>query len=441
MGATDFIGGLDSRAAAVLDACTRCGKCFEACPMAEPAGLAGADSKSVVSGVLDILRRGDGPADSRRWAEVCTNSGFCLSACDYGVDPRFMLLLARFAMKRGEGEGAGRRAGVASFKDMTRATRVLPRLQLSPEELARISSRPWTGETPPDLIFYTGCNLLRTPHIALFCLDVLDALGLSYAVYGGPGNCCGILQFRPGDGANGGRQAYATIQRFAETGASEVVSWCPTCQIQIGQTALPIYNETEGDAGFDMSMMAIFLARHLDRLKPLFVNRIERRVGLHEHPGTEGVTEAVRSLLEAIPGLEFVDLEQPRVGYMCNVLSTVPDYKRDLHAQQLEAAAEAGVDTLAGIYHACHRDLCSHERDWPFEVVNFMELIGAAMGFEHADVFKRLKVLQDADAILAESREMIALYGLDEAEVREVVVKNLLGEQPLPLRGVAGAGE
>ena len=74
------------------------------------------------------------------------------------------------------------------------------------------------GGDAPDLIFYTGCNILRTPHIALLCLDVLDALGLSYAVYGGPSNCCGILQFRPGDADNAGRQAFATIKRFAETG-------------------------------------------------------------------------------------------------------------------------------------------------------------------------------------------------------------------------------
>ena len=49
MGANDFIGGLESRMAAVVEACTRCGKCFEACPMAEPAGLAGADLRNLAS--------------------------------------------------------------------------------------------------------------------------------------------------------------------------------------------------------------------------------------------------------------------------------------------------------------------------------------------------------------------------------------------------------
>ena len=100
----------------------------------------------------------------------------------------------------------------------------------------------------------------------------------------------------------------------------------------------------------------------------------------------------------------------------------------------LASAERAGVDTLAGIYHACHRDLCAHEAGWPFEVVNFMDLVGASMGIEHEDVYKRLKMLADADAVMNASAGMIDAHRLDGAEVREVVVRDLLGEQSLPVR-------
>ena len=137
--------------------------------------------------------------------------------------------------------------------------------------------------------------------------------------------------------------------------------------------------------------------------------------------------------MEAIPGLEFVDLEQPRLGYMCNALNSVPEYKREVHFSQLAAAEAAGVTTLAGVYHACHRELCSHERDWPFEVVNFMELIGQSMGLERPDLFKRLKIMQDVDAVIADSHDVITAQGLALDDVRAVVLQDLLGEQPLPL--------
>src|SRR5665213_3059682 len=58
-----------------LDACPRCGKCVEACPMVAPAGLDPANSVAIVDGVLDLLAGGAGTPDAARWAQVCTNSG------------------------------------------------------------------------------------------------------------------------------------------------------------------------------------------------------------------------------------------------------------------------------------------------------------------------------------------------------------------------------
>ena len=81
-----------------------------------------------------------------------------------------------------------------------------------------------------------------------------------------------------------------------------------------------------------------------------------------------------------------------------------------------------------------HRELCAHERDWPFRVINILDIVGASMGLPHDDNYKRLKLMQDADAIVADCKDMIAAHGLDPAFAREVVVKAMLAEQPLPLR-------
>src|ERR1019366_9032939 len=48
-------------------------------------------------------------------------------------------------------------------------------------------------------VFYTGCNVLKTPHMALLALDIMDALGVTYNVMGGPTHCCGVVQLRTGD--------------------------------------------------------------------------------------------------------------------------------------------------------------------------------------------------------------------------------------------------
>ena len=35
----------------MLDACTRCGKCVEACPSVEPAGILGTKSEDIIGGM------------------------------------------------------------------------------------------------------------------------------------------------------------------------------------------------------------------------------------------------------------------------------------------------------------------------------------------------------------------------------------------------------
>ena len=340
-----------------------------------------------------------------------------------------MLTLARLEMASRQAPDAKRKGGFANFGAMTAGVRVLSRLQLPPDLLERF--RPdAVPDVAPDVVFYTGCNLMKTPHIALLCLDIMDAMGVRYQVMGGPSACCGVLQFRTGDLATSGRIAYRTIDRLREA-APRALSWCPTCQIQLSEVVGP--SLPPADNPFDLRPIVMFLAEKLDILRPLMTHPVHKRVGLHEHPGVAGVTEAAQTILRAIPGLDFVDLRQPRVGYHCNMLAPLPAFKRDVHREQLEAAAEAGVTTLAGVYHACHRELCSHERDWPFEVVNFLELVGESLGLTRPDLFKRLKLMQDVDAILAAAAPMIETHHLDLDEARAIVAKDMLGEQPLPL--------
>jgi hypothetical protein len=166
------------------------------------------------------------------------------------------------------------------------------------------------------------------------------------------------------------------------------------------------------------------------------------RIALHKHPGVKGVVEAGTELLRMVPGIEIVDLHQPAVGLMSNSLNALPEYKRGLQLAELEAAAAAGVDALVAIYHVDHRELCAHERDWPFRIINIFDIVGASMGLHHDDHFKRLKIMQDADAIVADCKDMISAYGIEPAFAREVVIKAMLKEQPLPLRGrtVDGSG-
>jgi len=247
-----FESALNARVDAMIDACTRCGKCVEACPITDAAGVTAAP-ESVIGGVLDLVRTGDGPEASRKWASSCVLSGECIKACDEAVNPRFLLAMARVAMtKRRDEMPARRRQGVGDFRKLSQDVTVLSRMQLTSEMLERLGQRTDTsrrlgsteGPEQPDFVFYTGCNVLKTPHIALLALDVMDALGVTYRVMGGPSHCCGVVQFRAGDLDVSGSVAQNTLNKLASAKNGQVLSWCASCHVQFTEFTLPAHERS-----------------------------------------------------------------------------------------------------------------------------------------------------------------------------------------------------
>jgi heterodisulfide reductase subunit D len=389
--------------------------------MTEPGGISDADPSATAAAIVDLITGGAGNDDAARWTEICSGSGNCISACKHGINPRFMVQMARGFARRARDGAPLETRWRGQFRTMSRSVRVLSRLQLPPETLARFRRATEARTAPPDVVFYTGCNVLRTPHIALLSLDVLDKLGVSYEVMGGVGQCCGVYQFREGDFANNSKMANATIEGLASAGTSTVLSWCPSCQISIGEVSLPNYEKQFGARPFDLNPFLVFLADRADELAAMMVRRVERRVALHERPVFPETMAAVRKLISIIPGVEFVDIDVPRVGTQANTLAQLPKYKRELIEREFRAVADAGVTTLATIYHADHREICDAGDGRSFEVINFMELLGEGLGIDSEDLYKRLKQIHDIDEMIVETAPLIEANKLDLETVRDAL--------------------
>ena len=131
------------------------------------------------------------------------------------------------------------------------------------------------------------------------------------------------------------------------------------------------------------------------------------RIALHKHPGVHGVVEAAEDILRAVPGVELVDLQQPAIGAMSNYFRALPALRRELQQKELDAAEAAGIDALVAVYHADHRELCAHEAARPFQILNMLEIVGVSMGLARDDNYKRLKIMNDVDAIAADCRDLV----------------------------------
>jgi heterodisulfide reductase subunit D len=406
---------IDGETRDILDKCTTCGKCVEICPMLPYGDLQAADPTHVVSGILDILRGGQGHDEARRWTQVCTASGSCIPACPEGINPRKMLNLTKHTLK--SRERVPQAAGDTYFKRMAQSIRLLVGTQMMPDQYQRLAGLATEMKSRAEVIFYLGCNVLRTPHIIFNVMDILEAMELDYEVLGGVNNCCGIVHFRTqGDLGGSDRIESHTLRRFAEFQPQTVLTWCPSCQLHLGET-------TAGATELPYSLEHItqFLADRVADLRPRFVKAIPKRVALHEHNGIAGINQNMRKLLQAIPGLELVEIEQlADPGYTCGggSLGLVPLAQQDVHQHLLESAKAAGIELLVLVYHGCHRVLCDAQGRYPFEVKNFTSVVAEAMGLApHEDLFQRYKLHQDVSKIIADAEPFIRAHGIDPKAV------------------------
>jgi Fe-S oxidoreductase len=409
-----FLDYLEREKQYILDHCTLCGKCVEVCPMPQhDAVLQQADPVAVVTGVIALLRTGTASAEARAWAMSCSNSGRCIPACPEGVNPRKMLTLARLALHQQQTASelqTAHQAARDSFKTMGEAIRLLLGVQLPPEEIQRLLPGAITQrQRPAEVVFYFGCNILKTPDIALTVLDVLDRLQVDYEVLGGTGNCCGITFMRAGEPSTAHAQAAQTMHNMAAFTPQEVLTWCPSCNVHMQDFVL----EPEAPA-FPMRHVTGYFTERLDDLRQLFTHPVPKRVALHEHHGVDGVVEDVRRILQAIPGLELVSIPQLHDhGHQCAGFRHAPVAKANVHRVVLEQAATAGVDVLADIYHSCHRELAAAERDYPFAVQNFISLVGEAMGLTRQDLYKRMLLYRDVERIMADTAPYLQANHVD----------------------------
>jgi len=413
---------LEALVAEAADRCTTCGKCFEACPTARESGMDMARGVARVGELMTLTRDGGSAApDLQKWLNACDGSAQCSAACPEDINVRQWVTIAKMKSlqaMRPVAEGAANAAG--RFRHMAQAVRLLASMQLPQETLKRIL-QPAERRTA-DVLFYTGCNVLRTPHIVLNVMDILDALEFDFDVVGGTVHCCGVYQFQEADLPTYERMGHRTFQRFGQSGASKVLTWCPTCTKN--------FDELEKDVeapSFGLGHVSEFLAANLDALRARFkADQPKRRVVIHEHQGIGATVESVGALLRAVPNLELIELEQDSgFSYACGGMAAkFKEREQAIHRGLVMGAVERGSDTIVTMYHSCHRALAGAEAVHPsLRVVNFTDILAEALGRGgHPDYYQLYKKGGAMDEAVAAARGFLANNGVkvDENAVRSL---------------------
>jgi Fe-S oxidoreductase len=238
---------------------------------------------------------------------------------------------------------------------------------------------------------------------------------------GGTAHCCGVYQFQEADLPTYERMGHRTFERLGRSGASQVLTWCPTCTKN--------FDELEKDVAapsFDLGHVSEYLAANLEALKARFVvGQPRRRVVIHEHLGIGATVSSIQSLLRAVPNLELLEVAQDAgFSYACGgQAAKFKEREQAIHRRLVEGAVAAGADTIVTMYHSCHRALAGAEAAYPIKVVNFTDVIAEALGRGgHPDYYQLYKRGGAMDEAVVAARRFLEDNGVkvDEASVQSL---------------------
>jgi len=288
-----------------------------------------------------------------------------------------------------------------------------------PDERTWRLAPPARDPEPHRIVLYLGCNVLRTSHMIRTITAIFDRLGLDYVAVGGPTYCCGIVHHQHGDTAAASGMNRHTVELFARFEPDEVVMWCPSC--------IYFYDEVQGFRWpFPVRHATEFLVERLPELE--ISRRVEARVALHYHTQSEPRRRegmAARRLLEAVPGLRYVEVEpEPRFGRICTaaVQSQLGhEVWNGLVRDEIERGRAAGAEILATIYHGCQRLLCGFEAEGRIVIEHYLSVFARALGIEFEDRYKKYRLWEDPERVLEDTTPCQRANGVDPERARELV--------------------
>jgi Fe-S oxidoreductase len=170
----------------------------------------------------------------------------------------------------------------------------------------------------PEILYFVGCTeSYRRQEIAQATARILKKTNVRFTILGVMEQCCGSPLLRTGQSDIVKEELMPqNIENIEKVGVETVVTACSGCF----QTLTNDYPRVLGPLPFEVLHISQYVERLLNEGRLDFKNRIEKKVTYHDpcHLGRHvGVFDEPRKVLEAIPGIDFVEMPRIRMGSRC----------------------------------------------------------------------------------------------------------------------------
>ncbi len=246
-----------------------------------------------------------------------------------------------------------------------------------------------------EICYFPGCTASYVEHdIAQSTACLLRKAGVEFTYLGYDEACCGIPMLVAGLWDTFEEIMRHNIEAMKKRGVKTVITTCPACWLVWKQ----YYPEWAAKLGIDYPFEALHFSEVLaERIRSgdlVFDQAVDMRVTWHDscHMGRAGgIYEPPREILQAIPGLEFVEMEHNRDQAHCcgSVLSLVadPSVAKHIGDVRLREADDVHAEALVSTCPCCQVQLRvtaqKTGRDLP--IIDLGAIACQASGIPHPD--------------------------------------------------------
>ena len=393
------VSALDSKRIMQLQACTRCGECLNWCPVYDQDSREDILPRKKAAEFLNILQsqhgllakiagREDSGALAKLMGKVlgyrevteeqihefaknlyeCSTCGQCQIVCPANIDTvNLWEEIRRILVMADYGPLEQQKALVKSVKSYD-----------NPWQQPRTARAKWArrakkekliADAPKDIkkkggkiLLYLGCTAsydTNVRQVAISTVNILDSLGIDYGILGNNEACCGSVMLRMGD-PEFERVFKHNIDLFNSLGIEALVTSCSGCFKTISED----YPQVD-KLNFEVMHTIQYLTRLLEQGKLDFKQPVEKVVTYHDpcHLGrASGVYDEPRRIMEAIPGLELVEMPRNREYSRCcgaggGLKAGYPDIQNKMAQERVREALETGAQELVSCCPFCFQGL------------------------------------------------------------------------------------